>query len=463
MRDIKFALAAVACAVASASMAQNLHSSYFTEGHLYRHTLNPAFGNDQTYISMPAFGNVNVHFNTNLPMDNIFYNVNGRTALFLNPHVNTGEFLSGINDKNKISESLKMQILGVGFKGFGGYNTIEINARQSLDVNLPGDLFRMAKEGLENKTYDMGGLSVNANAYAEMALGHSRQINDQLRVGAKLKFLFGFANVDAEVNTARLTLREDAWIGETDAKIQASIKGLKYETEEKLRGPEGEQSVHQYVNDIDIDGVGMNGFGLAMDLGAEYKLDNNWSFSAALLDLGFINWSNNCVAATNGLQQVRTDKYLFSVDDDAKNSFDNELDRLTDDLATLYELKDQGDTGSRSKALAATMNLGVQYTPDFYNKLTFGLMNSTRMAGSYSCTDFRLSANVAPIKSVSATANFSVGTFGSAFGWVLDFHPNAFNFFIGMDRPIGKLAKQGVPLSKGASLSLGMNVAFGRK
>ncbi|MDE6722316.1 MAG: hypothetical protein K2J84_09260 [Bacteroidaceae bacterium] len=463
MRDIKFALAAVACAVASASMAQNLQSSYFTEGHLYRHTLNPAFGNDQTYISMPALGNVNVHFNTNLPMDNIFYNVNGRTALFLNPHVNTGEFLSGINDKNKISESLKMQILGVGFKGLGGYNTIEINARQSLDVNLPGDLFRMAKEGLENKTYDMGGLSVNANAYAEMALGHSRQINDQLRVGAKLKFLFGFANVDAEVNTARLTLREDAWIGETDAKIQASIKGLKYETEEKLRGPEGEQSVHQYVNDIDIDGVGMNGFGLAMDLGAEYKLDNNWSFSAALLDLGFINWSNNCVAATNGLQQVRTDKYLFSVDDDAKNSFDNELDRLTDDLATLYELKDQGDTGSRSKALAATMNLGVQYTPDFYNKLTFGLMNSTRMAGSYSCTDFRLSANVAPIKSVSATANFSVGTFGCAFGWVLDFHPNAFNFFIGMDRPIGKLAKQGVPLSKGASLSLGMNVAFGRK
>lgn len=463
MKNIKFALAAVACAVASASMAQNLQSSYFTEGHLYRHTLNPAFGNDQTYISIPALGNINAHFNSNLPMDNIFYNVNGRTALFLNPNVDTGEFLSGINDKNKISESVKLQILGSGFKAWGGYNTIELNARQSLDVNLPGDLFRLAKEGLENKTYDMGGLSANANIYAEMAFGHSRQINDQLRVGAKLKFLFGIANIDAEVNTARLTLNEDKWTGETDAKIQASIKSMKYETEEKLRGPEGKQSVHQYVSGVDIDSWGMNGFGMAMDLGAEYKFDDHWSFSAALLDLGFLGWSNNYVATTSGLQKVNTDNYHFNVDDDAANSFENEFDRLSEGLSTLYELKDEGNTGGRSKALAATMNLGAQYTPDFYDKLTFGLMNSTRMAGSYSCTDFRLSANVAPVKSFSATANLSVGTFGTAFGWLIDYHPNAVSIFVGMDQPLGKLAKQGVPLSKGASLSLGMSVALGRK
>ena len=64
-----------------------------------------------------------------------------------------------------------------------------MNARQSIDANVPGTLLRMVKEGFENKTYDIKGFDANANAYAELALGHSRQINKKLRIGAKLKLL----------------------------------------------------------------------------------------------------------------------------------------------------------------------------------------------------------------------------------------------------------------------------------
>ena len=136
------------------------------------------------------------------------------------------------------------------------------------------------------------------------------------------------------------------------------------------------------------------------------------------------------------------------------------MDRLTEGLAALYELDDNGDAGSRSKALAATMNLGVEYTPDFYNKMSFGLMNSTRFAGKYSYTDFRLSANVAPCKIFSASANFSVNTYGTSMGWLLNLHPTGFNLFLGMDHTLGKIAKQGVPLSGRGSVSLGINFPF---
>lgn len=462
MKTIKSIIAVAIWGLASAATAQNLNSGYFTDGYLYRHTLNPAFGNDQSYVAMPALGNLNVGMNSNLRVDDILFNVNGRTALFLNPQVSTSEFLDGIHDKNKITENLRLQILGTGFKAFGGYNTFEINARQDLGLNIPGSLFRLAKEGIENKTYDISNFNAHAGGYAEIALGHSRQINDQLRVGAKLKVLLGIANIDANFKKAQLTLGENEWIGITDAEIQASIKSMKYEIEETERGPEGEETTHKYVSGLDIDSWGINGFGLAFDLGAEYKLDKNWAFSASLLDLGYIGWNNNYVASTNGERQINTDKYIFNVDEDASNSFENEADRLMEGLSALYELQDNGDMGSRSKALAATMNLGVQYTPDFYDKLSFGLLNSTRMAGKYSWTEFRLSANVAPTNIFSASANMALGTYGTSFGWILNFHPSGFNLFVGMDHTLGKLAKQGVPLSGRANVNIGINFPFGR-
>lgn len=462
MKTIKSIIAVAIWGLASAATAQNLNSGYFTDGYLYRHTLNPAFGNDQSYVAMPALGNLNVGMNSNLRVDDILFNVNGRTALFLNPQVSTSEFLDGIHDKNKITENLRLQILGTGFKAFGGYNTFEINARQDLGLNIPGSLFRLAKEGIENKTYDISNFNAHAGGYAEIALGHSRQINDQLRVGAKLKVLLGIANIDANFKKAQLTLGENEWIGITDAEIQASIKSMKYEIEETERGPEGEETTHKYVSGLDIDSWGINGFGLAFDLGAEYKLNKNWAFSASLLDLGYIGWNNNYVASTNGERQINTDKYIFNVDEDASNSFENEADRLMEGLSALYELQDNGDMGSRSKALAATMNLGVQYTPDFYDKLSFGLLNSTRIAGKYSWTEFRLSANVAPTNIFSASANMALGTYGTSFGWLLNFHPSGFNLFVGMDHTLGKLAKQGVPLSGRANVNIGINFPFGR-
>lgn len=462
MKTIKSIIAVAIWGLASVATAQNLNSGYFTDGYLYRHTLNPAFGNDQSYVAMPALGNLNVGMNSNLRVDDILFNVNGRTALFLNPQVSTSEFLDGIHDKNKITENLRLQILGTGFKAFGGYNTFEINARQDLGLNIPGSLFRLAKEGIENKTYDISNFNAHAGGYAEIALGHSRQINDQLRVGAKLKVLLGIANIDANFKKAQLTLGENEWIGITDAEIQASIKSMKYEIEETERGPEGEETTHKYVSGLDIDSWGINGFGLAFDLGAEYKLNKNWAFSASLLDLGYIGWNNNYVASTNGERQINTDKYIFNVDEDASNSFENEADRLMEGLSALYELQDNGDMGSRSKALAATMNLGVQYTPDFYDKLSFGLLNSTRMAGKYSWTEFRLSANVAPTNIFSASANMALGTYGTSFGWLLNFHPSGFNLFVGMDHTLGKLAKQGVPLSGRANVNIGINFPFGR-
>lgn len=462
MKQIRHLFAVAALALAStATNAQNLNSGYFDDGFLYRHDLNPAFSNKQGYFSMPGLGNLNASVNSNLRVEDVIHTVDGKTVLFTHPDVDAGNFLSAVNDKNRLSVNMKEQILGFGFKGMGGYNTFEINARANVNSIIPGSILRLAKEGVENNTYDIKDLAAHADAYGEVALGHSHQINKNLRIGAKAKLLIGIANVDADFSKAQLILGEDEWAAVTNAEIQTSIKKMEYKMEETKRGPQGEERTHRYVGGAEDTEWGVDGFGLAFDLGAEYKLGEEWAFSAALLDLGYIGWKNNYVASTDGDKSVHTSSYIFNVDEDASNSFEKQSDRLMEDLSALYELHDKGNMGKRSRTLDATMNVGVEYTPKSFKKMSLGLMNSTRM-GKYGSTEFRLSANIAPTNIFSASANVGLGSFGFCFGWLLNFHPNGFSLFLGMDNTPGKLTKQGVPLSGKANVNIGINFPFGK-
>lgn len=117
--NIKSTIALSASALmlsSSVAMAQNTNSGYFTDGYLYRHELNPAFGNSQNYVAMPALGNMNVAMRGNLALSDVLYNVDGKTTTFLNPNVTASEFLGNIGEKNRLATDLKLEILSAGFK-----------------------------------------------------------------------------------------------------------------------------------------------------------------------------------------------------------------------------------------------------------------------------------------------------------------------------------------------------------
>lgn len=439
----------------TALRAQDLSSGYFVEDYTYRYQMNPAFGNSQNFISMPALGNLNVGLHGNLGISDVLYNVDGKTTTFMNPKLSSDEVLKNINDVNRIGTLDKIGILSAGFKAFGGYNTVSINAVADVSVKVPGEMFNLLKNGVANKTYDLGDLRASGVAYGEIAFGHSRQVMKGLRVGATLKFMLGGGYMDAHMRNANLVLGENEWTVTTDADLRSSVKGLTYKT--KVNDRTG----HRYVNGIDVDGTGLNGFGMALDLGAVYETPvKGLTVSLALLDLGFISWNNDMLATTNGEKTFTTDKYTFNADDDAPNSFSKEWDRLRDDFSAIYELDDMGDQGGRTSMPHATLNIGVQYALPMYNKLTFGLLNTTRLVGDFTTTDFRLSANIAPCRIFSGGVNLGVGTFGASFGWVANLHLTGFNFFLGMDRVPGKLCKQGVPLSSNAQVTMGINFPF---
>ena len=82
--------------------AQTLNSAYFTDDYKYRHMLNPAMGNEQGYVSLPALGNISIKLSGNFGyQDVIMHNPmypsqsGKKMTTFMNPYISANDALSG--------------------------------------------------------------------------------------------------------------------------------------------------------------------------------------------------------------------------------------------------------------------------------------------------------------------------------------------------------------------------------
>lgn len=455
----KYTIALIASAAALCGMAQNTQSGYFVEDYNYRFLMNPAMApGNKLFVGFPALSDLNVGMRGNLGLTDVLYNVDGKTTTFLNPGVSASEVMGNLSNMNRVGVDTRINLLSFGFKMLGGYSTINISTRANVNMRLPKSIFSFLKEGVSNQTYEIDGLKARALGYAEISFGHSRNITKEWRVGANVKLLAGIGSLSADLDRASLVLDRNSWNIITNATVHTSMKGMYYTTSYS------DDTKRDYVDGLDGDFKPISGYGLALDLGAVYKPKAlpDWEFSAAVLDLGFISWSNDLVATTNGDKKFESNTFVFSPDENADNSFSDEWDRMRNSIESLYQLDDAGDKGGRSQMLDATFNVGAKYTLPMYKRVAFGLLNTTRIAGDFSWTDFRLSANYNPVRNISLAINGSAGNLGCGFGWMANLRiPKVgLQFTLAQDNTFFKMAKQGVPTSSNASLTFGMNFVY---
>lgn len=483
--------AAFALAVTGSALAQtqSSRSAYFLEGSTYRHELNPAFIGERGYFSFPALGNLDFGVQSTAGIGSFLYKLpDGRLTTFMHESVSGQEFVDGLPNRFKLGADVNENIFSLGFHAWGGFNTLSISIKSDTRVNVPSELFKFMKLGMASETgsqYIVNGLNMISTNYAEIAFGHARTINNHLTVGAKLKALVGLAKANVRIDKLTITASQDAWtITPQGAELYASAKGLIVPT----KGETGNYQEDDYILDangnrtdqlktgtdqqIDYDGVdfddkniGPTGFGLALDLGAVYKL-GDWQFSAAVLDLGFIGWKNTVKGTmSNDFEFSGFENIAVKDTEGNANSLENQSDALLDDLKDMAKFTKEADGMKRTTALAATLNFGAQYTLPAYDRLNFGLLSTTRLQGKHTLTEARLSANVSPLSGFEASVNYALSNFGSAAGLMLNFHPRGFNFFVAADVPLGKLEPAYcAPIGRAAlNVNLGINFTFGSK
>lgn len=457
-----------------AAAQTEVSTTYFMNSSTSRHDINPALL-DKPYVSMPLLplGDFSVGTTGNIGLKKFVYKMgpdwqgygeNGNTlTTFMHPNVDAGEFLGGLKDKNRLSVNLKYQLFGFGFKAFGGINSVELNVRSNTNLCLPKTLFEFMKN-IGSQEYDITNLGVRTENYAELGLGHSHKIDDKWTVGGKLKFLFGLAYADVSGKDVRFQLSDDKWQVSGDVQAVASIMKTEFKQSDKTEPVEdvqpGELPRHRIKELGDFKG-GLAGFGMAVDLGATYKVMEDLTVSAALTDLGFINWSNAQHASSAGhweFEGFGNGNYgeEIPINQDGRDLGDQFKD-LGDDLGDAFAVYDDG-VKSATRALAATLSLGAEYTLPAYRNLRFGFLYQSRMAGRHSYHQGRFSANVAPVKWFDASLSMGFTSTGVQGGLVASLHAKHFNFTIGTDRFFGKFSKQGIPLNRANSnIAIGMS------
>lgn len=438
-----------------AEAQQTLHSSYFLKRMPMRHKLNPALINDYGYFSIPMLGNVNIGVQSNLSLKNFIYPTNdGNLMTFMHQDVSADEFLDNIKNYNSVEMNVDMAILSFGFFGFKGYNTFDISLRSHTGIYIPEDLFRFMKLGMDNEngnSYRLRNFNMKTDNYVELALGHAHQINDKLTIGAKLKFLAGVANVRAKIHQMDITLSEDKWEIMANGQMDASVLGASLKT--KASG-----EINDF--DFDIDKPALSGWGLGTDLGATYKLMDELTLSAAVVDLGFIRWNKNLRGATRNDESFLFDGFdEIDINDDS--SIDDQWDDIADQLEDMVRFYETDAPSSRSTSLRTTLNIGAEYSI-LNDKISFGLLSSTRFSSPKTWTEIVGSANFRPASWFNVAFTGTLSNYGPNWGWVLNLCPRGFNFFIGTDHMVTRLTPQYIPTKNATvNLNFGLNVPMG--
>lgn len=249
------------------------------------------------------FRNDNVDFNTKL--DNVLNQLDNNDYIALNTQVEIINAGYQMNNKDYLS---------VGFY-------TEVDAFSTI----PRDFLELLRDGNApnlNRSFLFSRFSTKADVLGVLHAGVSRKINERFTAGVRLKIYSGSLNVLTNDNQGSFTTR----LG-TNGIYEHTLSGL------DLAGYSSGFYGSDNEFDIEVSDVLSKTFlgpnlGLGIDIGFTYQMDEQTEFSASLLDIGFINYSDQL---RNG---TVTGDYVFSgIEFQYDGSNPNYWQDLNDDIS----------------------------------------------------------------------------------------------------------------------------------
>ena len=207
-------------------------------------------------------------------------------------------------NRNSFDFETEFSLINMGFALKNNmYFTFGVNYKFSENFQYPKSLIEITKGNYrpngEPLSFDF---RESFMSHRELYLGISKSFYDKLYIGGRLKFLNGYANIDAKkIKVDWYTSTKDEniydWRFESDIDFNASIP-VAWKLEKDSLGnitdvTTSEPKIDE--NDIygSIKGIIPHNFGMGIDLGIEYQINKNILVSASVVDLGFIKWKTN--------------------------------------------------------------------------------------------------------------------------------------------------------------------------
>lgn len=379
-----------------------------------RTTLNPALQpSGRTYVGLPGISDISVRVDNNfLNFSDMYSNgvISDSTLTILQPGEDLDRFLAGLGSKNSIEPQAGVQLFGLAFTvGHDLRISFDITGRTDGNFVIPGDLIRLGIEGNESfigRNIDLSSLRADVKYYHEIGLGASKNITENLRVGARLMLLSGVVSGHLTNNGMTLTVNDD-FTHTVDADISLNVSAPVTFTRDPSDGVIDnvrfdEESFVEW-NDYMSYALGFANPGFGIELGAEYKFNDMFAVSAALTDIGFIKW-NRDRSEVNLNETFRFSGLTLQDVYDETVEFGDLLNWAADSLQTAIDLNES--PGSYTTYLPFSVTAGFSFTPVKF--FTAGLLSQTRFKGSQVHEALTLSGNLNLGNTFSTTLAYTI-------------------------------------------------------
>ncbi|MCO6495535.1 MAG: hypothetical protein J5I91_07655 [Bacteroidetes bacterium] len=193
-------------------------------------------------------------------------------------------------------------------------------------MTYPYDLFAFLLQGNLNeenigKTMNIGGFRVNSTGYLDFSAGASYQLNCNLTIGARFKYLKGFANIYTKEALFNITTNPEYYqlTFENDLDFRTTLPDSNYSVKDLFKSKNN---------------------GMGIDLGATYlMLDNKLLLSASVIDLGYINWVEGGKRYYNKSQ---TKTFVFKgFDESSMSGSEDMFEKLVDTIKTTFDIEEE--------------------------------------------------------------------------------------------------------------------------
>ena len=443
IRGLLAAMLMLACSCPAG--AQYLRTSYFMENSQYRLQLNPALAPSKGFVHLPGIGHANAAMRSNsLGLDDVVDIIKNKDDA---DYFASDRFMDNLKDDNRALANAGTDLLTVGWwQSPKSFWTIGMNVKVDGDMNVQRGMFSFLRDvrGMQAVDYsnymrDLGQHELNVNAYSEIAVGYTRRFSDRFSAGLRVKGLLGLGNARLKINKAVVKTNLEGvdpnidWsnatpeqlIGasgtssiEVDARLESSIEGLEFETNSQ-----------GYIDDLDFSAkhMGIAGVGAGFDIGVAGEVIDGLTLSAAVVDVGFINWSKGNTTVAQSNTEVQT--FDSSNPSDAGQFYGIMATSKALNLDLLRLNINESAAKSRTTHLNSSLVLGADYS-FLQDKLSVGLLYTNYFARVTNESELTMSVNYKPSNLVGLTASYSpILCGGKSFGLGIKLGP----LFMGTD------------------------------
>lgn len=349
---------------------------------------NPAYMPKKAFvIGMPLLSNIQMNASTPVRLADVLTEDKANDEWL----VDYSKLEDELGTTGAFYTDFNIDLFYAGFRYQQNYFSLSWSYRSFTDAWIPSDLVRLRAGNWDEITntilqYDIENLAMNTTTYSELKLGWAGEVNDQLRVGAAFKVLTGGVNMQ--------TVKNDWYVNTSEYLYYNKLSG---ESSMKTSLPiEVTVDEEGNVDDISFDDdktpfsyMANKNYGLAIDLGLDYKITDQMELSVYVKDLGFMKWKESPYRFSGDYNFLYKGIYVTpeSIEDEDFEFFENLADSITDANFTV-------DSSSYTTFLPQALYInGIYHANDM---VSFGGMFKSRFYNERFYPELTLASSVRP-------------------------------------------------------------------